>query len=68
MSQHKFEITIEEDISGKITVYAENEEQAEEIAKERYKNGEVQLDTLVCTQMMITYEDGTETNWSEFRI
>ena len=63
--QHKYEITIEDTVSGKITVLAENEEQAEKIAVKQYKDGAVSLDTLICTQMMIAYEDGTESSFFE---
>lgn len=63
--KHKYEITIEEDVSGKITVYAEDEEQAEKIAMKQYKDGALSLDTLICTQMMIEYEDGTESEFFE---
>lgn len=63
--QHKYEITIEDTVSGKITVLAEDEEQAEKIAMKQYKDGAVPLDTLICTQMMIAYEDGTESSFFE---
>lgn len=63
--QHKYEITIEDTVSGKITVLAEDEEQAEKIAMKQYKDGAVSLDTLICTQMMIAYEDGTESSFFE---
>ena len=44
---------------------AEDEEQAEKIAMKQYKDGAVPLDTLICTQMMIAYEDGTESSFFE---
>lgn len=54
----KYSITIEEMVSKTFEVFAENDEQAESIAIEKYKSGEFVLDpgNLVSKQMQINNE------------
>lgn len=65
----KYNITIEEMISETFEVYAEDDEQAEIIAKEKYDKGEFTLTpgNLVCKQMEIeNVTDKYLTDWFEF--
>lgn len=65
----KYSITIEEMISKTFEVFAENDEQAESIAIEKYKSGEFVLDpgNLVAKQMQINNEtEGYIIDWKEF--
>lgn len=64
-----FKITIEEHISGKFSVEAENIESAMGIAMDKYENGEfvVESGTPTAKLMCAENEDGTEcTEWEEF--
>lgn len=65
----KFSITIEEMISKTFEVFAENDEQAENIAIEKYKSGEFVLDpgNLVAKQIQINNEtEDYIIDWKEF--
>ena len=66
---NKYDVTIEEYISETFAVEAESEEEAMEIAKEKYKNGEFILEPGNVTQRQIAvYDPQTETttDWTEF--
>ena len=65
----KFIVTIEETISQDFEVIAENEEDAIDIAIEKYNNGEFCLSpgTLVAKQMAVeNITDNLFTDWFEF--
>ena len=65
----KFIVTIEETISQDFEVIAENEEDAIDIAIEKYNNGEFCLSpgTLVAKQMAVeNVTDNLFTDWFEF--
>lgn len=65
----KFIVTIEEMVSDDFEVLAENYEEAEKIAVEKYKNGEFVLEpgNLVAKQMKIhNITDDVRTDWIEF--
>ncbi len=65
----KFVVTIEEMVSQDFEILAENFEQAEKIATEKYKNGEFALvpGNLVAKQMEIhNVTDDVWTGWNEF--
>jgi len=65
----EFDVTIEETISRVFRVSAEDIEDAEEITKDKYLNGEFNLigADLSCKQMCIEdVETGKSTQWMEF--
>lgn len=65
----KFIVTIEEMVSDDFEVLAENYEEAEKIAAEKYKSGEFVLEpgNLVAKQMKIhNITDDVRTDWIEF--
>lgn len=64
----KFVVTIEETVSQGFEVEAETAENAMQIAKEKYRNGEFVLEPgeLTCKQMAITSPEGEATEWTEF--
>ena len=65
----KYVVTIEEMVSESFEVYAEDEFEAEEIATEKYNNGEFVLEpgNLVAKQMEIhNVTDNICTSWIEF--
>lgn len=66
----KYSITIEEMISKTFEIFAENDEQAENIAIEKYNSGEFVLDpgNLVSKQMQINNEtEDYIIDWKEFK-
>ena len=65
----KFIVTIEEKVSEEFEVLAEDNEEAEKIAAEKYRNGEFVLEpgNLVAKQMEIhNVTDDKWTDWIEF--
>ena len=65
----KFIVTIEEMVSEDFEIIAENEEEAEKIATEKYNNGEFVLEpgNLVAKQMQIhNVTDDKYIDWFEF--
>lgn len=65
----KFVVTIEEKISEQFEVYADNIEEAMEIAKQKYNNSEFILapGNLVCKQLQVCdTENNLNTEWNEF--
>ena len=65
----KFIITIEEMVTEDFEVFAKSEEEAEEIATEKYSNGEFVLEpgNLVAKQMQIhNVTEDEYTEWFEF--
>ena len=65
----KFIVTIEEMVSKEFEVLAEDNEEAEKIAAEKYKSGEFVLEpgNLVAKQMEIyNVTDDEWTDWMEF--
>lgn len=68
--RNKYSITIEEMISKTFEIFAENDEQAENIAIEKYNSGEFVLDpgNLVLKQMQINNEtEDYIIDWKEFK-
>lgn len=68
-SNKKFEVTIEEMVSKTFLIEAQSDDEAMEIAIEKYKNGEFVLEpgNLVAKQMEIhSLEKDTYTEWFEF--
>ena len=68
-SKKKFVITIEEMITEDFEVFAETEEEAEEIAVDKYNSGEFVLEpgNLVAKQILIhNVTDNKYTDWIEF--
>jgi hypothetical protein len=69
MEIKKFVVAIEEMVSQEFEIFAKNDEEAMQIAEEKYKNGELVLSpgNLVCKQISVR---NTETNlgceWVEF--
>lgn len=62
----KYVFTIEKIVSKQITVYADNEENAYDIAIEKYKNGEFTLDDGNLVANQIEMEEPFPTEWIEF--
>lgn len=65
----KFIVTIEETINQDFEVFAENEEQAFDIASQKYKSGDFILDNATCChkQMAILpINNNQESHWTEF--
>jgi len=65
----KFEITIEERVSQVFEVMAEDEDEAEQIAKQKYSDGAFVLDNSTSTsQQMYIYDTETkkDTGWFDF--
>lgn len=68
-TKKKFVITIEEMVTEDFEVFAETEEEAVEIATEKYNSGEFVLEpgNLVAKQMQIhNVTDDEYTDWFEF--
>ncbi len=68
-NKKKYIITIEEMVSGNFEVYAETDEEAENIAIEKYNNGEFVLEpgNLFSKQMEIhNVTDNEYIDWFEF--
>ena len=64
----KYVICIEEVVSKEFEVFAENEENAMEIARKKYRSGEFVLEPgmLSAKKMAIVFPDGAVTDWIEF--
>lgn len=63
-----FVATIEETCTGKVTLQAKDEDEAEKVAKKLYEDGAVPIDTLVEKLIMIMNEgeDESSTDWCPF--
>jgi hypothetical protein len=69
MKTKKFVVTIEEMVSQEFEILAKDDEEAMQIAEEKYKNGEFVLSpgNLVCKQMSVRdTETDSECEWVEF--
>ena len=63
-----YKVYIEETVCQMFEVEASDEDEAAEIAEEKYNNGEFVLEPgeLTSKQMMIEMPDGEQTSWNEF--